>query len=108
MSAGSLRERVTLQRQVVNADGMGGEVRSWANWRTLCAEVLPTRGDETILGEGLVGRQGYVVKVRFVRDIDITRRVIWRGMVLNVVAAVDRTGKRMFTWITTDSGLVTD
>lgn len=103
-----LNERVILQQQIVTPDGMGGEERSWTNWRTVWAEVLPTRGDESVLGEALVGKQGFVVRIRFLRDIDITWRVVWRGRTLNVQSAVDKTGYRHFTWITTDAGLVTD
>jgi SPP1 family predicted phage head-tail adaptor len=104
----SMRERVTIERQVVTPDEMGGETRSWQPWRTVWAEVKPTRGGEQVLGEAIVGQQGFVVRVRFVEGLGITDRIVWRGKRLNVLAAVDNTGARNFTWITTDTGLVTD
>ena len=106
--AGELRERVTILRQVVVPDGRGGETRSWENWLNLAARVVPTSmGGHTVIGEALQGTQGFTITVRHVLDVDITHRVAWRGRTMRVMAAVDLTGKRAFTTITTDDGVVT-
>ncbi|GGI82264.1 hypothetical protein GCM10007973_18400 [Polymorphobacter multimanifer] len=109
IGAGDLRERVIIQRQTVASDGAGGEVRDWEQWLSLAASVKPTRaGGEAVIGEAVQGVQGFTVIVRFVNGIDITNRLLWRGRVLKVLSAVDMTGKRAFTSITTDDGVVTE
>ncbi len=105
---GDLRERITIQAISVASDGAGGEVRTWVNAGKAWAQILPSKpGSEAAIADGLQGVQGYRVKVPFRRDITIEHRIVWRDLVLNVIGAADETGKRKYTIISTDAGVVT-
>lgn len=109
MTAGALREQVTILRPVVVSDGLGGQSRTFEAVETVWASVLPTRpGDLEPVADAAAGVQGYRIRVRFREDVSIDNRVDWRGKRLNVMAAADMDGKRAYTLIFTDAGVVTD
>jgi len=109
MTAGELRERVTILRPVVVSDGLGGQSRTFEAVATVWASVLPTRpGDLEPVAEAAAEVQGYRIKVRFRDDVSIDNRVDWRGKRLNVMAVNDMNGRRAYVTIFTDAGVVTD
>lgn len=105
---GDLRERIEIQSLDSVGDGAGGYVRSWSTRATVWAQVLPSRpGAEAAIADAVQGVQGYRIKVAFRRDVTMEDRIVWRGAILNVIGAADEAGRRKYTIIHTDSGVVT-
>ncbi len=109
MSAGDLRERVTILQPVVVSDGLGGQTRSFTTVATVWASVLPTRpGDLEPVADAAAQVQGYRIRVRFRDDVGIDNRIDWRGKRLNVMSVADMDGRRAYVTIYTDAGVVSD
>lgn len=65
MRAGTLRERVTLQKRSVQAnDGYGNTLSDFADQFSVDARIAPLKGGETVLAARLTGTQPVVVTVR--------------------------------------------
>lgn len=86
MRAGSLKLRVTFQRQTYGKDGFGGTVENCADVCTVFASMRNLSGDEKRLtehgGEAAVARTEFTVRYR--SDIDEGMRVLYKGKVYNI------------------------
>lgn len=65
MRAGTLRERVTLQKRATQADdGFGNTLAAFSDQFTVAASIVPMRGDEQILAARLQGVRAVTITVR--------------------------------------------
>lgn len=93
MRAGTLRDRVTIQRRDSYL-GQWGHESAWRDVATVWAEVKATGGAEGFKDKGIDGRTGYVIRLRYRADVKSTDRMIYRGSVLDLVSVVDPDGRR--------------
>lgn len=106
LNAGELRERVELQKVESVADGAGGSTRQWVTVKRLSARVLPLNGSEQVVTDGLQPVQGFEIIARHQPAVGIDNRLVWRGQALNIRSAVDPTGKRAWTRIIAEAGVI--
>lgn len=86
MSAGELRERVSILVPIATSDGQGGKSIEWVDLITqraghytrLPASVVPAGGKESLAAAAISATTNYVVKMRYRATIDETMRVLWR------------------------------
>lgn len=102
--AGSLRERVTIERLDIAGDGAGGQIETWTPRVSVWAEVKPVRGREIVSGERIVGAETYLVTMRYRSDIALSDRVVWRGRALNINSVQDRDMRRKYLVIEAEYG----
>lgn len=85
---GAMMQRAELQ--VKQADG------SWQTQASLWANIRDMRGNELLEGEGLVQRKQVQLIIRWRDDVHAGMRFLASGRVLDIVSALDRSGRRRF------------
>lgn len=93
IAAGRLRERVVLLEENKVDNGRGGRKvpDGEAPWKsasgTLAAEVTPLRGGEALVRGVETSQQIYRVTIRNRAGISTGKRLLWRGLQLDIKAA---------------------
>ncbi|MEO4000316.1 head-tail adaptor protein [Mesorhizobium sp. CAU 1732] len=64
MGAGSLREKFTILRAALTDDGYGGETETWTDLLTTAAQILYSRGGETVMAARLEAQQPAILTIR--------------------------------------------
>jgi head-tail adaptor len=101
MSAGALRHRIDIQRQVSVPDGAGGETTTWTALKTfLPARVTPVGASpiERVYGDTRVEAAGTSeVIMRWFSDLRATDRVIYQGHAL-MIRGLENVGSEGQYW----------
>jgi len=86
MKIGDMRERVTLQQEVLTADGGGGNALAWTAGSVVWARVRPLSGREQAARGGLEAAQLFEVTIRRQAALAVTTgwRALWGGVPLNI------------------------
>lgn len=94
ITAGQLRDRVTILKPTYTQNARGEAVASYADGATVWAAVRAASGRE-VLAAAQVGQVVTIrCKVRWGIDITTEDRIRYRGEVYEVVEAVDPDGRR--------------
>jgi head-tail adaptor len=109
--AGTLREKVKIERPLVVPDAVGGQTEGWTvvvdNWS---ASVMPLFGRADSETESLSAVGAYSVLLRLTSqtaEIDETHRVTWRGKVMRITgAAIDRMNASVRLTCETGKGII--
>lgn len=88
--AGSMNERVTLQNPSMTRTPSGSPRLGWSTAATVWAEVHGVSGRELIMAMQTNNLVSHKVTIRFRDDVNGETRMLWRGKVLEVVAALPR------------------
>lgn len=97
-TASDLTQRITLQRPVATVNGLGEEVQTWEDVATVWARVQPLRGRDFFAAAQMQSSTDHRVVIRYRADVLATWRVVWRGLVLEVVGdPINVDGAR--TWL---------
>lgn len=102
--AGSLRERVTIERLDIADDGAGGQIETWVRRADVWAEVKPVKGREIVSGERIVGAETYLITIRYRSDIALSDRIVWRGKTLDIDSVQNRDMRRKYLVIEAEYG----
>ena len=95
MRAGTLKERITLQRWAAGVDSTWGPTPGWTNIGEVWADVTPVSGTERPDGKGIQTTISHEIRMRYRSDLTTTKdRIVYRGRVLDIVAVVDVDGAR--------------
>jgi SPP1 family predicted phage head-tail adaptor len=89
IAAGTLNQRVTLQRKTVTQDSWGGAVESWSDVATVWANVRGFTGigaisNEVQAGGSEVSRGKASIRIRIRSDVTHDMRVQYRGKVYDI------------------------
>lgn len=87
MRAGSLRHKVTFERQSSAQDTFGGIPDTWASVGDRFASVEPFRGSEREVQSGEISRLMVKIKVRYdslTKTITPADRISWDGSVYDI------------------------
>lgn len=96
LTAGRLRNRITIRRATDTQTDAGGLSRTWSTLvRNLPAEVLGQSGREAVIGNTLQGIATFRITIRPRSDIRIGDQILWDGLELNIISPPsDPTGRR--------------
>lgn len=83
--AGTLNERVTLERWEMASDDLGGDPGQWVAADALWASVTPETTRPATEGDTLSTRRRFRVEMRDVPEIGLRHRLIWRGTALTLL-----------------------
>lgn len=86
MRAGTLRERVEVQRASVSRDAFGAGVVTWSTVSTLWAALKPTGGGEKGEQDVNKSRARYELTMRAGATLLATDRILWRSRAYEVEA----------------------
>lgn len=86
--AGTLRERVTIERRLGNRDAPGGATGRYAYGGAAWAAVSPLIPADLSAADSLSAMPRWHVIMRKREGIDLRTRLVWRGRFLGVRAVV--------------------
>lgn len=82
MQIGRYRERVTIEAPAATQDRTGDQrVTGWTDARGRWARISPlSPGAEELEGEQIVGRQAYLIAMRYTPDLTPAHSITYRGV----------------------------
>lgn len=100
MPIGTLRHRLTIQRNTPSSDGKGGRTSSWGTLATVWGSVEPMRGNERQMAGAITSEVAYRIRTRLRSDITVAPkdRVVWDSKTLQVHAVTNEGGLDRF-WL---------
>lgn len=91
---GEMRQRITLQLPLLEADGAGGANVSWEDEATVWAKVETLSGDERVTGGRLAPRTRLRLTIRHREGLNAAMRVLWKTRALDIRAIRDPDGRK--------------
>ena len=89
MRAGTLDQRVTLERQQSGVDELGQPFDDWTTVATVWASVQPLVGREFIAAQAVQSEVTTRVVIRYMAGLTAADRVLHNGRVYEVTAVMD-------------------
>ncbi len=86
--AGTLRERVTIERRLGNRDALAGATGAYAYEGVAWAAVSPLVSADLTVADSLSAMPRWQVTMRKREGIDLRTRLVWRGRFLGVRGVV--------------------
>lgn len=77
MRAGTLRHRVTIQSRTETQNSFGETTWTWADWKTVWAEVVPVGGREFFAAKEVQAQEMIRIRIRYQAGITQKHRVKW-------------------------------
>ncbi len=102
---GEMDQRVTLQREVLTPDGMGGNTLALTTIATVWALVRPRGGKEIEYTERLNGQAAYMFVIRQRDDIQENDRINWQGVDYNIRMISRLGGRNLYLEIDAERGV---
>ena len=89
--ASKMRHRITIQEQVLTADGAGGNTASWTNYAVVWAYIadmsslsgMNLRSEKNFAGQ-LQERTPYKITIRYLSGVMASMRVLYDGRIYNI------------------------
>lgn len=94
MEAGKLRERITLQTQVITQDAELNAITTWTDWQTVWAESLAKTSREFFRLATSNAEITRVFRIRYIGGVNARQRVVFKGKQLEMVGEPDNEGER--------------
>jgi SPP1 family predicted phage head-tail adaptor len=107
LTAGSLREPLTVQRKVAVSDGMGGQAIQWLDLYTTRGQVKPLSGREALQAMQLQASITHRVYVRYRADIKPADRIVMRGQPLQIRSILNIEMRNQWLEMLCDAGVAT-
>lgn len=86
--AGSLRNRITLQRPETSVSGLGERTVTWVDVATVWANFVPLSVREFIASQQTQSQLSARVVIRYRDDVDATMRVAYQGKTYNIAGVL--------------------
>jgi SPP1 family predicted phage head-tail adaptor len=97
---GAMRERITLQKKVATPDGQGGHTVAYAVRAVVAAAFEALTGREAIAAQQVTATFDRAIVIRYRADVSVTDRVVWGGVTLQILTAVDPDDDNRFLRLT--------
>ena len=109
LSAGSMREQITLQTEARAADGGGGYTQSFTTNYTVYASVKPVSGNEQYQQGQITDTQQYEFVIRYRSDKTVTpkNRILWGSRVFQIKSVINDMERNKYLVITAAEGVAT-
>lgn len=107
-NAGALDERITITREALTPDEIGGAVPSWSHVATVWAKVAPLSGRERDMANQTESPRNYRFTVRrSAQSAAFTTkdRLTWRGKVMNIRFIADAGPRGEYMTIDAEDGV---
>lgn len=107
MSAGKLREPITIQRKQTASDGMGGQALQWVDLFATRADVRPVSGREAVQAMQLQASITHRIYIRYRADLTAADRILLRGQPLQIRAIINIEMRNRWLELACDQGVAT-
>lgn len=89
MRAGSLTERVTLERFTMGQDEIGQPVEEWTPYATVWAAVEPLNGRDLIAAQPIRAEVTTCIRMRYRPGVSPADRIDHGGTIYNISTAIN-------------------
>lgn len=107
MTAGKLRESITIQRKQTASDGMGGQALQWVDLFATRADVRPVSGREAVQAMQLQASITHRIYIRYRADLTAADRILLRGQPLQIRAIINIEMRNRWLELACDQGVAT-
>jgi len=107
ITAGMLREPITIQRKMAASDGMGGQAIQWVSLSTTRAYVKPLSGREALQAMQLQASVTHRIMIRYRSDLTTADRILMRGKPLQIRAIINVEMRNRWLELSCDEGVAT-
>lgn len=109
LSAGSMREQITLQTEARVADGGGGYAQSFTTSYKVYASVKALSGNEQYQQGQITDTQQYEFIIRYRSDKTVTakNRILWGTRVFQIKSVINDMERNKYLVITAAEGVAT-
>ena len=102
---GELDQRITIVREALTTDGMGGQTVSTSTVATVWAKVVALSGREAVRDDRLNAESAYLFVIRWRSDVREADRITWGGVTYNIRAIKQDGGRKMYLEINAERGV---
>lgn len=107
ITAGMLREPLTIQRKLAVSDGMGGQAIQWIDLTTVRAHVKPLSGREAVQAMQLQASITHRIYMRYRADLTPADRLVMRGQPLQIRSVINVEMRNRWLELACDAGVAT-
>ena len=107
LTAGNLREPLTIQRKLAVSDGIGGQAVTWVTLSNTRGDVRPLSGREALQAMQLQASLTHRIYIRYRADLTPADRILMRGEPLQIRAIVNIEMRNRWLELACDSGVAT-
>lgn len=86
---GQLRTRLVLQRPIETADDQGGVVRTWENFGSAWAKVVPRASRSEVDADSAGATQAFTITLRANFSLTLQHRLVDGGKIYRITAIHD-------------------
>lgn len=102
---GELDQRITIQRETLDDDGMGGQTVALSTVATVWAKVIARAGRERTQAGRLDAENSYTFVIRLRRDVRESDRILWDGAQHNIRSVVRQGVREMYLELEAERGV---
>lgn len=107
ITAGMLREKLTIQRQELTQDALGGDVKQFVSIASVFGYVRPTGGSERVFGQQLEATITHKIVIRYRTNINPADRILLRSEPLQIRRILNLEMRDKFLELHCEEGVVT-
>lgn len=107
ITAGKLKNRITLQELVIVEDGSGGQTRTWKTIQSVWAALRQTGGGESYQNDRLTATANFKATIRYRADISPVNRIVFRGLAYQIRSVDNLEFANKWLDLTLESGVAT-
>jgi SPP1 family predicted phage head-tail adaptor len=93
MNFSKLRHRITLIKPTYQQNGTGENEATFADYKTVWANVVPVSGKELIESQKLRAETAYKISLRYASDVTSDMRIRYNQMQLEISAVINVAGR---------------
>jgi SPP1 family predicted phage head-tail adaptor len=97
LRAGTLNNKVSLQRKTSGKDPLGQPVETWTEFANVWGAALLLNGKEVIEGGTQVSIGNASIRIRYRTDVNNGDRAICQGVTFNIAAVLPNVSTREYT-----------
>ena len=95
INTGQMRERVTIQKPVDRQSPLGEATLEWEEIGTVWASVFNVSAKDYFAAQQAGALVTHRVRVRFLPELTIQCRLIWRGRKMEIASILERESRSM-------------
>ena len=106
-SSSKLRHKLSLQQEVLSADGVGGYSKTWQTLAMLWAELVPISGSEKLFAAQLQAATLFRVTIRYRAGVTVGMRLLFDNRAFNIRSITNRDERRDTLEMIAEEGVAT-
>ena len=97
MNIGDLRHRVAIQARDATLDVYGQPAQTWTTTATVWGSVADISGKELLAAMAVQSEVSTHITIRYRAGVTTANRILYDGVIYNISAVVDPTGRKRET-----------